>query len=67
MSNYIASGKANMLTIGMLIDVNLAWSQAGNVIVSDLGFCEKLEELEETITFLANAGAVVHVAPGEAA
>ena len=67
MSNYVASGPPNMLTIGLLIDVTLAWSQAGHIIVSDLDLLGKGEGLEGAITSLASAGAVVHVVPGEAA
>lgn len=67
MSNYVASGTPNMLTINMLIDVTLAWSQAGHVIVSDLDLLWKGEGLKEAITSLANAGAIVHVLPSRAA
>jgi hypothetical protein len=65
MSLYVASGEPNILTINMLIDHSLAWSQAGHIILSTLDHLWKGEGLEEILSRLEFAGAVVHVVPRE--
>jgi hypothetical protein len=65
MSLYVASGEPNVLTINMLIDHSLAWSLAGHIILSRLDHLWKGEGLEDVLSRLKFAGAVVHVVPRE--
>ena len=66
MSVYVASGTPNMLTIKMLIDNSLAWTNAGHIVVADLNRLWDGSGSDEVIALLAYAGAIVHVVPPEA-